>query len=113
MENLKLSKKPGKLIWKTSFLATAEAWKMKSGIFHIYEPDPYGKKTLGNSRKLYPSLVRKSVVANHFCNRVVNVWNALPDGVVCAGSLPLFKKKLDENLELLTPFLKGRAFRNQ
>jgi ribonuclease P/MRP protein subunit RPP40 len=67
----------------------------------------------GNSRKLYPSLVRKSVVANHFCNRVVNVWNALPDGVVCAGSLPLFKKKLDENLELLTPFLKGRAFRNQ
>ena len=32
---------------------------------------------------------------NFFANRVVNVWNSLPDKLVGAGSLNIFKNSLD------------------
>ena len=68
--------------------------------------------TRGNSLKLYPSVARKVVTYNYFSNRVVNYWNALPDCVVTAPSLTVFKKRLTENQVCLYGFLKGRAFRN-
>ena len=37
---------------------------------------------------------RLDVARNHFCNRVVSVWNGLPEHVVTAASLTLFKKYL-------------------
>ena len=33
-------------------------------------------------------------VVTHFCNRVVSLWNGLPEHVVTASSLTLFKKYL-------------------
>ena len=32
-----------------------------------------------------------------FSNRVANVWNSLPDGVVAVGNLNLFKNALDRH----------------
>ena len=37
---------------------------------------------------------RLDVARNHFCNRVASVWNGLPEHVVTAASLTLFKKYL-------------------
>jgi hypothetical protein len=77
--------------------------------FFSYAPNV---DTRGNSLKLYPSVARKVVTYNYFSNRVVNYWNALPDCVVTAPSLTVFKKRLTENQVCLYGFLKGRAFRN-
>ena len=30
----------------------------------------------------------------HFCNRVINTWNALPDSIVSATSVSVFKRKI-------------------
>ena len=68
--------------------------------------------TRGNGRKLYPLIVRRNVVVNYFCNRVINVWNSLPREVVTAPTLNILKKRLNQMENLLVPFLRGRAFRN-
>jgi hypothetical protein len=78
--------------------------------FFQYAPE---RGTRGNNRKLYASFARKSVVMNFFCNRVVNYWNSLPNEVVDAASLSIFKNKLDQNVAVLTQFMRGRAFRDQ
>ena len=68
--------------------------------------------TRGNGMKLYPCFARRNVTFNFFCNRVINVWNALPNYVVSAPSLEVFKCRRDENVNLLHRFLRGRAPRN-
>ena len=45
--------------------------------------------TLEHKRLYTPSRV------NYFANRVVNNWNSLPDNVVGAGTLNMFKNSLD------------------
>ena len=35
---------------------------------------------------------RLDVARNHFCNRVVSLWNGLPEYVVTAASLTMFRK---------------------
>ena len=47
--------------------------------------------TRGHSYKLYKSQTRLNVRSNSFSNRVVDVWNALPDSVVSAPSVNAFK----------------------
>ena len=37
---------------------------------------------------------RLDVARNHFCNRVVSLWNGLPEHVVTAASLTVFKNYL-------------------
>ena len=37
---------------------------------------------------------RLDVARNNFCNRVVSLWNGLPEHAVTAASLTLFKKYL-------------------
>ena len=69
----------------------------------------YHVLTRGHTLKLKRKAFRLDVARNHFCNRVVSVWNGLPEHVVTAASLTLFKKylrtidfssyiKLDRNL---------------
>ena len=52
-------------------------------------------RTRGNSLKLVKNHCRLDVRKNCFTNRVVNVWNSLPDNVVTAKSLNSFKSKLN------------------
>ena len=68
--------------------------------------------TRGNSRKLYPAFARRNIVYNFFSNRVVNYWNVLPNYVVEAPSLNIFKKRLKEKQNLLHCFVRGHAIRN-
>ena len=58
----------------------------------------------GNSRKLYPLRARLDIRKYSFSVRTTQVWNSLPDEVVCAKSLNSFKNRLDkwwENQELV------------
>ena len=48
----------------------------------------------GNKFKLVKSKFASVRDANFFANRVVNIWNALPDSIVTAGSISSFKHRL-------------------
>ena len=52
-------------------------------------------RTRGNSYKLSINYCRLNVTKNSFANRMVNIWNALPDYVVTASSIAQFKFRLN------------------
>ena len=52
--------------------------------------------TRGNSFKLNKKHVKHDLRKYFFVNRVVEVWNCLPDYIVNTNSLDLFKRKLDK-----------------
>ena len=54
----------------------------------------YHVVTRGHTLKLKKHAFRHDVARNHFCNRVVSLWNGLPEHVVTPSSLVLFKKYL-------------------
>ena len=63
--------------------------------------------TRGHCYKLHKMHVRLDVRKNFFVNRVVNVWNCLPENVVTANTLRIFVDRLKHvNLH---NFVKGRA----
>ena len=45
----------------------------------------------GNSKKLYKEKCKKELRRNYFRNRIVNLWNALPNSVVESPTLNTFK----------------------
>ena len=52
-------------------------------------------RTRGNSLKLMHTRSHYDLRKFSFCSRVVGVWNSLPDSVVTATSLNIFKNRLD------------------
>ena len=54
-------------------------------------------RTRGNPLKLKVERCKYDLRKYSFCNRVVSVWNSLPDTVVCACSLDSFKNNLDKH----------------
>lgn len=55
------------------------------------------KSTRGHPLKLYKRKARLNVRFNSFGNRVVNLWNSLPESVVMAPSLNTFKSRLNKH----------------
>ena len=56
-----------------------------------------------NSLKIYPCQSRSNARKNSFRVRITKIWNTLPNEIVCAPSLNLFKNRLDsywDNQEL-------------
>jgi hypothetical protein len=53
--------------------------------------------TRGNTYKLHPTLVKDKFARNFFVNRVIKIWNSLPDTVVGAPSVNIFKNLLDKH----------------
>ena len=53
-------------------------------------------KTRGHAFKLRKPKCRTDVRQNFFSNRVVELWNALPDDVVCSTSLAIFKHNISK-----------------
>lgn len=51
--------------------------------------------TRGNSFKLHPVLIKHRFSNHFFVNRIIKIWNGLPDNVVSACSLNSFKNCLD------------------
>ena len=56
-------------------------------------------RTRGNFFKLRVERCRYDLRKYSFCNRVISIWNSLPDSVVCACSLNSFKNSLDKHWE--------------
>ncbi len=58
----------------------------------------------GNSWRFRPPYCHTDVHGNFLSQRVVPVWNALPDHIVCCQSLSSFKQQLSTSHELLLSF---------
>jgi hypothetical protein len=54
-------------------------------------------RTRGHSFKLHVDRCKYDVRKFAFCNRIVNLWNSLPEYVVSSGSLNIFKNQLDKH----------------
>jgi len=54
-------------------------------------------RTRGNAFKLKVVRCKYDVRKFSFCNRVVNIWNSLPDYVVLSNSVNVFKNNLDKH----------------
>jgi hypothetical protein len=48
----------------------------------------------GNRFKLVKSIITTTRDANFYSNRIVNIWNDLPDSIVIASTVSLFKHRL-------------------
>ena len=53
--------------------------------------------TRGNSFKIITRRCHYDLRKYSFCNRVTNIWNSLPNDVVNASSLNVFKNRLDKH----------------
>jgi len=52
--------------------------------------------TRGNYYKLVPQHCKYDLRKHYFANRVVPVWNSLPNNVVMAENINIFKNRLDK-----------------
>ena len=59
-------------------------------------PRNFDTRTRGNSLKLMHVRSRLDQRKFSFCSRVVGYWNSLPDYVVKASSINMFKNSLDK-----------------
>ena len=56
----------------------------------------YGNELKNHFRLLAPVFCRYDLSKYYFANRVVPIWNSLPNSVVSADSTNLFKFRLDK-----------------
>jgi len=75
-----------------------EVYKMLHGksaakFSHFFELDE-SYRTRGHSFKLKKSRFNKDLRQHFFSERIVNIWNALDNDLVCASSLNIFKNGL-------------------
>ena len=54
-------------------------------------------RTRGHKKKLVKQRSKLNVRSSYFSNRVINLWNDLPDAVVNSRSEDAFKKQLDNH----------------
>jgi len=78
-----------------------EVYKILNGFYDARVVPPLVRncdtRSRGNSFKLRVERCNLDVRTFSFCNRIVNVWNSLPDYVVTSGSVNLFKNNLDKH----------------
>ena len=74
-----------------------EAWKYIHGVYMADCPltRNYDTRTRGNQFKLKKQYARLSLRRNFFTNRVVDLWNHLPNDIVCAANINILKARLD------------------
>ena len=58
--------------------------------------DQSKKVTRGNKKKLFKYRARLDVRKYSFSNRVVDLWNSLPDSVISAETVFTFETRLDD-----------------
>ena len=85
-----------------------ECYKLLNNKYYFNEEDilrlNHGSSTRGNSMKLCKFRARLDIRKFSFSNRVVNIWNSLPDCVITAGTIFTFESRLDrywKNQELV------------
>ena len=74
-------------------------WKFLTGEYNIEESTIFirsSTKTRGHSKKLYKHRHFTNRRGNFFTQRVIRPWNELPEEVIAASNVNIFKKRLDE-----------------
>ena len=76
-----------------------EVFKLLKGFDHI-DPNKFltlskNDRLRGHNYKLAKFRSRLDIRKHYFSNRVVDAWNALPQNVVTADTVNLFKARLD------------------
>ena len=82
-----------------------ETYKLLSGKYDsqvalklpLYLSDDH--HTRGNSRKLLVKRCHYDLRKYFFSNRIINIWNSLPDSVVMADTVNQFNNRLDKYWE--------------
>jgi len=69
-------------------------YKLLSGLIDIDSTNFFVASTRGNSCKLKKNHILTIRDVNMFHNRVINLWNKLPDSVMLAASISSFKRLL-------------------
>ena len=69
------------------------------------------RQTRGHNQKINCQFSRTNCRKYFFANRVVNIWNGLPENVVNKDTLQSFKKHLNE-IDF-SNYCRGRAYRAQ
>ena len=77
-----------------------QAYKLLKGYYDLdwtgfFTLSP-AQNTRGHHTKLYKKRSRLQMRENFFTQRVINMWNSLPEAVVSASSVSVFKQKLDD-----------------
>ena len=68
------------------------------------------KNVRGHSLKLAKNHHRLQIRGNFFSERVINVWNSLPDNVVTAPTVNTFKSRLDSHWKNLVSVYKPDCY---
>ena len=83
-----------------------DVYKYVNGLYTVQEM-PFKMstedRTRGHSRKLEKKYSRLDIRKYFFSNRVVELWNGLPENVVAAGSVNSFKNRLDSHWSKSVP----------
>lgn len=75
-------------------------YKLLSGLYdsniacHLFSPTNF--ITRGNHLRLFKGHVHYDLRKFYFGNRIISIWNSLPDSVVNASSVATFERKLDK-----------------
>ena len=56
-------------------------------------------RTRGHSMKLYKERWDTAIRGHYFSNRVINIWNSLPEAVIKSQDVTTFKISLDKSWE--------------
>jgi len=72
-----------------------EQYDVNSNVDLVLHTDNNDTITRGNSYKLKHGQVTYDVRKYFFTNRVIAVWNSLPNSVVQASTMKIFKSRLD------------------
>ena len=67
-----------------------------------------GLETRGNRYKLYQKHVNYDLRKYSFANRIITIWNSLPDNIVSSTSINMFKNRLDNFCMLRMFILTGK-----
>ena len=71
-------------------------YKLLSGTMSQLDMATVRHHTRSNSRKLTVMICRFDLRKHCFTNRIVNMWNSLPDNVILADNVNQFKNRLDK-----------------
>ena len=85
----------GDLIETYKILTNAYDTKTTNSLFTLV--DPTNSVTRNNNFKIFKKRVSLKPYQMFFTNRVINLWNGLPDKIVNATSLNSFKNAIDKH----------------
>ncbi len=84
--------------WRGDMLQTYKILHQEYDINQeIFFKPPADKRTRGHSMKLFKDRVTNATRSHFFSNRVIDMWNDLPEEVVSAKDVDMFKEKLDKH----------------